>query len=67
LAVIAVNLAPVNALDHSTITIHAALRQVDAGGDRGFAPETAATRYYLGNPWSRALKADNPRIPARSN
>ena len=43
-----------HAVDHPTITIHAALRQVDADGDRGFAPETAATRHHLGNPWSRA-------------
>ena len=53
-AAIAMNRAPVNAVDHPAITIHAALRQVDADGDRGFAPETAATRHHLGNPWSRA-------------
>ena len=56
-AVIALNRAPVNAVDHSTITIHAALRQVDADSDRGFAPETAATWHHLGDPWSRAIHA----------
>jgi hypothetical protein len=48
---IAMNRPPVNAVDHSTITTHAALRQVDADDDRGLAPETAATRHHLGNPW----------------